>query len=657
MKRQFNTRYRPKISMLNMSAFTVKQTQTLATKVRAADLRTAAIRTRALIIRLLASMALLLLYGCATPALQERSTAETSAEPEVQDSLIEANPDQVQVLTDAELASDPKLPSLELDAATLELLLVMNLASYQGEWAVAAEKAKLVARSTQDYRLARLATLLALRNDDYQLGLESAQLWYELNSDSPDALNMLFITQLGAADIAGAKQSLTLHGGKHDLDSHIKQVAALLIRQKNQDSALALAEHMVSEYDQSAQAALSAAYVAEFFEQFPQTQIWVERALVLKPGWDLAAQMQAKALQSQDKMEERSEFIASYVEQHPESVTMRVNYAADLVRQGDVPRAYELIQELLKEVPRDTDVLQYAGALAESQEDYKTASRYYQRALNIDPNDDDLRWSLARRAYNDKNYQTAERHFNDIRSDELLFDAQIQVANARYQLYGFDSAINTLAGLDPRSEAQYISLALTRHYMLIEEQQLEEALGAINETLYYIPGNTDLIYARALVAAELKRLDIAEPDFRAIIKAQPQHANALNALGYTLADQTTRYDEARELIKQALELRPNDAHILDSMGWVAYRQKDYDTAIEYLEKAYAASEEAEIAAHLGEVLWEVGNQQRAKEIWLSWFEKESNNPVLLETMQRYGVETVGVEDSGNKTLLAPNLDS
>ena len=103
-----------------------------------------------------------------------------------------------------------------------------------------------------------------------------------------------------------------------------------------------------------------------------------------------------------------------------------------------------------------------------------------------------------------------------------------------------------------------------------------------------------------------------------------------------MADQTDRLAEARELIEKAYSLRPNDAHILDSMGWIAYREKDFENAILFLEKAFSASEEVEIAVHLGEVLWESGQQQKAKKIWFEWAEKEGDNRLLIKTMQRYG---------------------
>lgn len=259
------------------------------------------------------------------------------------DAVIEVNPDQESIESDAELAQDPRLPRLELDAETLESLLVMNIASYQGAWGLAAKKAQSVASSTKDFRLARLATLLALRDNDYQQGLSSAQLWYELDAQDPDPLNMLLITQLGAGDAEGAKKSVLAHEEGKELDSHIKQVAALLIRQKNRDAGLEVAAFLVSQYPNSAQAALSASFVAENFEDYEQSEIWVEKALELKPGWELAAQMQAKVLLSQQKLEERGEFIAEYVKNHPSSIVMRINYAAELIRSQGVGQALSLI--------------------------------------------------------------------------------------------------------------------------------------------------------------------------------------------------------------------------------------------------------------------------------------------------------------------------
>jgi Flp pilus assembly protein TadD len=208
----------------------------------------------------------------------------------------------------------------------------------------------------------------------------------------------------------------------------------------------------------------------------------------------------------------------------------------------------------------------------------------------------------------------------------------------RYYTRGLKGAINTLRALEPRTEAEYIDRATTRHYLLLQDYQYEEAFGAINETIAYFPENTDLIYARALVAAELNQLETVEHDLRSIIARRPKHANALNALGYTLADQTERYEEAKELIVKALELRPNDAHILDSMGWVLYRMEDFEQAVSYLRRAYDKAPEVEVAAHLGEVLWEKGEADQARSVWVEAFDKDAENPLLNRTLQRYKID-------------------
>ena len=131
--------------------------------------------------------------------------------------------------------------------------------------------------------------------------------------------------------------------------------------------------------------------------------------------------------------------------------------------------------------------------------------------------------------------------------------------------------------------------------------------------------------------------DIAENDLRIVISAQPENAAALNALGYTLADQTERYEEAEALIRQAYILQPNEASIVDSMGWIAYRLGKMSEAIEFLQRAWNLENNPEIAAHLGEVLWLEGRKEEATEIWRKGRGLDSQNTVLVETLERLGV--------------------
>jgi tetratricopeptide (TPR) repeat protein len=161
-------------------------------------------------------------------------------------------------------------------------------------------------------------------------------------------------------------------------------------------------------------------------------------------------------------------------------------------------------------------------------------------------------------------------------------------------------------------------------------------MEVFNTALGIVPGNSDLLYARALVAEKLGRIDILERDIRTILKTEPDNAHALNALGFTLADQTDRYQEAYGYLKRAIEIMPDDAAIIDSWGWVHYRLGDYDKAISLLRKALSQFDDAEISAHLGEVLWVTGDQQEARQVWQQRALKKSpDDPVLQNVMRRF----------------------
>jgi Flp pilus assembly protein TadD len=138
-----------------------------------------------------------------------------------------------------------------------------------------------------------------------------------------------------------------------------------------------------------------------------------------------------------------------------------------------------------------------------------------------------------------------------------------------------------------------------------------------------------------MLAEKLGRMDVMESSMRKVIKIRPDHAHAYNALGYTLADRNERLPEARELIEQAIKLAPDDAFIMDSMGWVLYRQGDNAGALKWLQRAYSLRPDAEIAAHLGEVLWVMGRRAEAQKIWKEAAAKTPSNETLTKTLERF----------------------
>lgn len=539
---------------------------------------------------------------------------------------------------------DPKLPKVDLTQELLEQLLIVGFAPYSGDFQTSAEHAMAAAKLSQDYRLASYAAVTALRTQNFALARQGAELWLTLVDDDKAARTTLIIALLGLNEIDAAYQQLNQARGDQPLANHIEDSAALLVRQRNGDAAVKVAGKYVADHPNAPQVLLSAAYIADSFAKHEQAQAWLEEALVMRPEWDEAAQMKATNLRRQGKTEERAAYIRDYLARHPESVSMRINHAAELARAENYAQALVVMQAVVADDPENVPALNYTAALAEQQQDEQLAKKLYRKILRLEPNNDEVYWSLARFAVREKKYQRAEDYYQEISGERLYFRAQLQVANMRYHTRGLKDAINTLRGLEPSTEQEYIDRATTRHYLLMQEHQHEEAFAAINETLAFLPENIELRYARALVAAEISEIQTAEDDLRFVIAQQPDNADALNALGYTLADQTERYEEAKELIAKALELRPDEAHILDSMGWILYRLNDLDGAVEYLQQAYDRAPQAEIAAHLGEVLWEQGKQDKARVVWSEGLAEDQDNPVLNATMQRYGVDVKAKSD-------------
>lgn len=170
--------------------------------------------------------------------------------------------------------------------------------------------------------------------------------------------------------------------------------------------------------------------------------------------------------------------------------------------------------------------------------------------------------------------------------------------------------------------------------MLDRHTHREAALSVYDRGLLTLPDDTRLLYARALLNDDLGHVGAAVRDLRRLVKLDPDNADALNALGYTLADHAQNQDEALSLIEKALALKPGEPAIIDSLGWVQYRLGNLDEAIKQLRSAYARQPDPEIAAHLGEVLWKAGHKDEARKVWAQGRKKDAKNKVLLETINR-----------------------
>ena len=234
-----------------------------------------------------------------------------------------------------------------------------------------------------------------------------------------------------------------------------------------------------------------------------------------------------------------------------------------------------------------------------------------------------------------KKWSPAIEWYERVEPGEYFLAARLRAAQATGKQKGLDEARAYIKRIPVADDRQQAQLIVAEAQLLRDADRSDEALAFLAQALGKQPDQPDLLYDYALTAEKLQRYDAVEAKLRKLIELEPNHAHAYNALGYSLADRNERLPEARALIEKALELAPDDPFIVDSMGWVLFRLGKNAQALEYLRKAYKARPDAEIAAHLGEVLWVAGERQEAEKIWLEAAKKTPGNDALNSTIKRF----------------------
>ena len=220
-------------------------------------------------------------------------------------------------------------------------------------------------------------------------------------------------------------------------------------------------------------------------------------------------------------------------------------------------------------------------------------------------------------------------------------DADLQVISLRATLLArqgkLGEALKMIRAANASTPAEQRYKLLTEVQLLIDEKRLGEAREVLNKANAENPDDVELVYQEAMVDERLNRLDDMEKLLRRILALQPDNSQALNALGYSLADRNLRLDEALKMVRQAHELSPADPFIVDSLGWVEYRMGHFDAAATLLAQAYSSRKDTEIAAHLGEALWADGKRDEAARVLRDAHKLDAGNEVLKKTMNRLKV--------------------
>ncbi|MGH6609752.1 MAG: tetratricopeptide repeat protein, partial [Burkholderiaceae bacterium] len=362
-------------------------------------------------------------------------------------------------------------------------------------------------------------------------------------------------------------------------------------------------------------------------------------AYTLAPDSPRAALTAAQYLQASDRAAALA-LLQDFVARHPTIADTRLAYARLLIADNQFDAARAQFQALLQADPKNADLV-YSMALLSLQGKLPADARtYLQRYLELIGETDGARRAepaylyLAQIAEDDKQFPTALEWLRKIDGGEEYLTARIREAFVLSKMQRLDEARKLLRNLNVQTADEKTQLVLAEAQLLRDAKRHDESYKLLSQALASAPDSVPLMYDTAMAAERLNQVAVMEKQLRRIIELKPDYAHAYNALGYSLADRNLRLQEALQLIEKAHQLAPEDAFILDSLGWVHYRLGDMKQARAHLERAYAARPDAEVAIHLAEVLWTSGDQQGARKLLREVRAKEPANALLKSTITR-----------------------
>jgi tetratricopeptide (TPR) repeat protein len=346
--------------------------------------------------------------------------------------------------------------------------------------------------------------------------------------------------------------------------------------------------------------------------------------------------VKARILSAQGKNDAAVATIKQVVDELPDNNALRLQYARMLVEQHKMQEASDQYAILHESLPEDNEVALSMALLFIETKQLDKATEMLEGLVEDKEKAAVANYYLGRIAQNKGDQEQAISYYRKVKNDEYTYDARLRTAILLAILGRSDEALADLQALaeDQSSWALRLKAYLAQGEVLRSERRYKEAVEMYSRALQQKRDDTTLLYARGLMAEKVDRLDMAEADLLKVISKEPNNADALNALGYTLADRTSRYEEALKYIKRAAELVPDDPAVLDSLGWVSYRLGRMDDALKWLSQAFSKLEDAEIAAHYGEVLWRTNQKEKARKVWGIGKQRNANNPVLIETLKR-----------------------
>ena len=525
------------------------------------------------------------------------------------------------------------------DQTYLAYLYVLGeLYGQRGDFISGAKLILKVAEATGDTRLARRSLQFSLKAQELKLSISSINLIFDSIDNDRLVVSFVFAALGGEENlklVLPIMVEVLRRIPEQLVGAVFVQLTDYVSKNSNRHQALSIIRDDLSGLDQFSEKHFFLAKVAEWASDFSLAAISLDKALALKPDMARAVVLKANII-SKDDRKAALDILEEFVKIYPDKDFARLALARVLFLDTQLEKSREQFYELIKHNSQNSYYAYSIGIISSEMDDWQVADRYLKLALKLGyPRKEIIQLRLG--VVNEKlgEFNEAGQWYMSVDQGENFILARAYYAGILIKQDKFQEAKDLLGSTIPKDDSQAIQLAQAKAYLHQQMGEYHEAFKILRLALDISPDHQELLYEIAIASEKIDRIDLVERYLVHLIELKPDHAQAYNALGYTLAERTQRYQEAFDYIQRAMKLEPNDPYILDSMGWVCFKMGDIPCGEKFLRAAYQVRPDPEIAAHLGELFWHEGRKEEAEEIWRESLKENPDSDPLKLIIEKY----------------------
>ena len=575
----------------------------------------------------------IILCFCATVWLSACSSISTQSDPS---SVAAATRDQISEQAQSATAPETVVEYGSFTKAQLYQAIISELGAQRGVLEDASDSYFDLALETKDMGIIRRAVQFASANNDLNALLQLGLLWSEIDPSDPQPELMLSFQFLETGNYEQALSHMVRVielGGEIDFSALSARTGQL--NASARASLIANLRQLAREFSDQQSIQLTLVQLLAQNGDYLEALTEFDQLLNLIDLNPRLVLLQAQVLQSAGETDDALETLAEGVRKFDDNRNLRLTYARLLIQNERYVMAQAQFAAMMTQDPQDWETLFSMALLDVELEQFDQASDKFTQLAEVDDRADEANYYLGYVNEQRNNLALAIAAYREVRiGTQNFLAAQQRAVSLAIQLGELDSTrayLSQLSRGQPRLEILFHTI---ESGALIQAGHADRARDLLDRALNKYPNEADLLFARVLLFDSLGDKEGSEQDLKQIIRIQPEDSRALNHLGYMLADQTERYQEALELIERAIAISPDDPAIIDSLGWAQFKLGRYEEALTNLRRAYAVFPDAEVASHVGEVLWMMGREQEAVEIWRGALQNQPDSDLIKEVVNR-----------------------